>query len=293
MSSTPDRLNVIRDQLMIIDRDNGDAFVSIIDPATGKEVQHLAPKCTADPESIPDTLETDAAVVMDSDQSLYLMYGTFTACVQRWDVTGGKLAWQTGLKDASFTIADDIYPLVSDDSIFVNGRNAVYAVSKKDGKSRALINNADYEFVPLAIHTNTLIVRAKRTRGSTRYELWGVDIPSGKSLWQHPFTATEPLDEPDRMAGLIDRTDSGFTTHLTSAGLVIVTAKGEPHQLVLETLNPETGASTGEKTIGLNVSGSFYSVPDVAGWTNDTGYFVIEGQLYVVNLISGTTTYVW
>ena len=293
LSSTPDRLSVIRDQLLVIDRDNGDAFVSILDPATGKEVQHLTPQCTADPESLPDTLETDAAIVIDSDQSLYLMYGTFTACVQRWDVTSGKLTWQTGLKDASFIIADDIYPLVSDDSVFVSGRNALYAVSKKDGKPRELINNADYDFVPLAIHANTLIVRAKRTRGSTRYELWGVDIPSGKQLWQHPFAATEPLDEPDRMAGLIDNTDSGFTAHLTPTGLVIVAAKGEPHQLVLETLDPESGTSAGEKTIGLNVSGDFYSVPDVVGWTNDTGYFIIEGQLYVVNLTLGTATYVW
>lgn len=294
LSGSPDRLSVIGDRLMIMDRAEGDAYLSLIDPATGKEVQHLTPQCTAHSKDLSDSLDTYAPALIDrEDQALYLFYGTFTACVQRWDVAHGKLLWQAGLQDASFTIGDSIFPLMSSDSIFVNGRNRLYAVSKKDGKSRELINDPDYEFVPWALHDNTLIVRAKRTRGSTRYEWWGVDIPSGKRLWQHPLEEAEPLDEPDQMVGLIDQGDSGFTAHLTPAGLVTVLAQADPHQLILETLNPDTGTSVGQKKIDLNVNGSFYSVPSVLGWLKEMGYFIIESRLYVVDLAAGAATYIW
>ncbi len=95
------------------------------------------------------------------------------------------------------------------------------------------------------------------------------------------------------MVGLIDQGSSGFTAHLIPSGLSVITAHAEPHQLILNTLNPETGTSTASKPIELNISGSFYSVPQVIGWVNDTGYFVIETHLYVINVSSGTVIYSW
>ncbi len=57
-----------------------------------------------------------------------------------------------------------------------------------------------------------------------------------------------PIDPPNEMSGLIDKTDSGWTWKLIPAGLVVITFQGEPNQLTLETFNPADGTSLGKQT---------------------------------------------
>jgi outer membrane protein assembly factor BamB len=295
LSSTPYWLGQLNDRLLVVDRSASTSYLAIIDPASGVVLQQVSPECTADPNSLSDSFETDASITPDPiDGSIYLMYGTFSACVQRWEASSGKMTWQTALKDASFTLADNLHPLLVGDKLYLNGDHNLQVVDKRSGAANELISNPDYDFVPLAIQDNVLIVRAKRTRGTTRFELWAVDAASGQSLWQLPFpNDTEPLDEPDRMSGLIDSTSSGFTAHLTSRGLVVMVASADPHQLLLKTLNPQSGASTALKAIPVNATGDFYSVPDVIGWTDTSAWIVLDGNLYVVDLVNGTITYQW
>jgi hypothetical protein len=113
-------------------------------------------------------------------------------------------------------------------------------------------------------------------------------------VWQHPFPGSEPLDEPDRMGGLIDQGDSAWTAHLTSAGLVVVQAMAQPHQLTVETLDPRTGASGGPVAIPLTgVIGDFYTVPEVVGWPHDQLWLMVDGRMYVVNLAHGRLEFMW
>jgi len=96
------------------------------------------------------------------------------------------------------------------------------------------------------------------------------------------------------MAGLIDKNDLGWTWHMTSAGLVLLTFSGEPNRLTLETFNPADGTSLGKQTINLSrVSGDFYSIPSVFGSQGDSLYLNVDNNLYSVDLASGKISVIY
>jgi outer membrane protein assembly factor BamB len=295
LNSTPDRLHVINDQIVLFDQRDGGVVLSIINPTDGSERQTLKPICSGSSSSMTDDARLDSPVLVDSDQkSLYILFGFFNTCVQRWDATTGELIWNASFEDISFFSGHGPQPILIDDALYVASENQLVAVNRADGAWRTLIDDPDYEFVPLAVQDGVLIVRAKRTRGTTRFELWGVNSEAGERVWQHVFTDSEPLDEPDRMSGLIDEGDSGWTAHLTPQGLVVVQAMAQPHHLSIETLDPASGVSSGAMTIPLaGISGGFYSVPDVVGWKSSTLWMIVEGRLYVLDLATSTWALTW
>jgi len=295
LNSTPDHLVVVGDRIAILDNRDGSGVLSLIDPVNGSEVQTLRPQCT-DPESgFTDDPDLNAPILVPPDQkSLVILFGFFSSCVQRWDVATGSMLWNTSMGDISFSSGFGPSSMLTSESIYVASGQQLLDVDLADGKWRSLIADPDYEFVPLAETEGILITRAKRTRGTTRFELWGVDTETGRRVWQHPFAGSEPLDEPDRMAGLIDQGESAWTAHLTPAGLAVVQAMAQPHQLTVEMLNPRTGASGGAVAIPLSgINGDFYGVPEVLGWNRDQLWLILDGRMYVVNLNSSNLEFAW
>jgi hypothetical protein len=153
---------------------------------------------------------------------------------------------------------------------------------------KVLLTNPDYELLPLAMAGDKLIIRARKTRGTETFQLWGVDAASGSQTWQVDLTGSSPIDPPNQMAGLIDNTGSGWTWKLASAGLVVATFQAQPNQLILETFNPATGNSTGKQAIALkNVSGDFYDIPTVLGWQGNIAYVSIDLEIYSLDITTG------
>jgi outer membrane protein assembly factor BamB len=295
LNSTPDRLYAVDDQVAVLDNRDGSVVLLIIDPIDGSERQTLRPKCSDSSSGSTDDPDLNSSILVSPDQkSLVILFGFFNSCVQRWAVASGTMTWNAFLGDIRFSHGFGPSPILLGDSIYVASEHQIVEVKLADGKWRILISDPDYEFVPLMEGDGILITRAKRTRGTTRFELWGLDAATGKQVWQHPFPGSEPLDEPDRMGGLIDQGDSAWTAHLTSAGLVVVQAMAQPHQLTVETLDPRTGASGGPVAIPLTgVIGDFYTVPEVVGWPHDQLWLMVDGRMYVVNLAHGRLEFMW
>ena len=65
-----------------------------------------------------------------------------------------------------------------------------------DGTWRVVAHALDYRLIPLATADKLLIVRAIRSRGSERSELWGIDLSSGEPRWQYVLQAPRWLKEP-------------------------------------------------------------------------------------------------
>jgi outer membrane protein assembly factor BamB len=295
LNSTPDHFFLVKNEIAVFDNRDEKVALVVVDAMDGSEQRILRPECQDSSSGFTDEPDLNSPVLLAPDQeSVVILFGFFSTCAQRWSVTSGSLLWNASLGDSSFSPAFDPAPVLSGDSIFLAAGNQVIRIRFSDGEWGALIEDPDYEFVPLAARDGVLITRAKRTRGTTRFELWGVSLSDGKQVWQHPFPDSEPLDGPDSMSGLIDKGDSAWTAQLTSAGLVIVTASADPHQLTVETLDPSTGTSGAGGVIPLtSISGDFYSVPDVMGWYHDQLWLIIEGKVYVLDPAQANAQVVW
>jgi ribosomal protein L7/L12 len=281
-------LRLMGNSLVVLDYtdSNNDYGLLFLDPATGTQQNVLTPSCNSN--DFTANLDTESGILYDqAANTLYLVYDSY-GCVQRLDLASGKTVWEADSKDDFNFAADGLQSLMTDSTLYFSNGNDLLAVDKSSGNMKVLLTNPDYQLLPLAMAGNNLIVRARKTRGTESFELWGVDAASGSQTWQVDLTGSSPIDPPNQMAGLIDNTGSGWTWKLASTGLVVATFQAQPNQLILETFNPATGNSTGKQAIALkNVSGDFYDIPTVLGWQDNIAYVSIDLEIYSLDITTG------
>jgi outer membrane protein assembly factor BamB/ribosomal protein L7/L12 len=283
-------LRLMGNSLVVVDYPNSDYNYGLVflDPATGEQQNVLTPTCTHNDYSY-NALGTNSDLAYDpAGNVLYLVSDASYACLERIDLVSGQVVWQT-TRDESFSFASDGFQsLMTDSTLYFSNGNDILAVNKSTGEMKVLLTNPDYDLLPLAVADDKLIVRARRTRGTERFELWGVEAASGSQAWQMDLQGAAPIDPPDEMVGLVDDTDWGWTWKLFPGGLVVVKFQGKPNRLVLETFNPADGTSQGKQTLALNkVSGDFYSIPTVIGWQGSVAYLSLESNIYALDVATG------
>jgi outer membrane protein assembly factor BamB/ribosomal protein L7/L12 len=263
---------------------NNDYGLLFLDPATGTQQKALTPTCNYNDYSA--NLSTDAGLLYDpAENALYLVFDSSYGCVQRVDMASGKTVWEADSKDSFSFSPDGLQSVMTDSTLYFSNGNDLLAVDKASGSMKVLLTNPDYELLPLGMAGDKLIVRARKTRGSESFELWGVQVDSGSLAWQLNMQGASPIDPPNEMSGLIDDTSSGWTWKLASTGLVVIEFQAKPNQLVLETFNQASGASMGKKAVPLKrVSGDFYGIPKVLGWQGDVAYLTIELNIYSLDV---------
>jgi outer membrane protein assembly factor BamB len=283
-------LRLMGGSLVILDYigDSYDYSLIFLNPLDGSQQRVVNAVCQVD-QYLSDSLYIYSGLVYaKADNALYLVYESPYGCIQRIDFNTGQVTWQTVMQD-SFSFAPYGFNyLATGTALYFGADNQLLQVDKSTGVVQPLMTNADYEFIPLAVSGDTLLVRARRTRGTERFELWGVDITSGRQLWQKVLQGAEPIDPPNKMVGLVDDTDTGWTWRLLPTGLVLIKFQGAPNQVVLDTFSLADGSLLGEQTISLTqVSGDFYSVPSVIGWQDNVVYLSLESGIYALDVDTG------
>ena len=282
-------LRLMGNSLVVIDYidSNNNFGLMFLDPATGSQQNVITPTCTFN--DYDSDISPDSGLVYDpANNALFLVYASSYGCVQRLDLASGQTTWSASSKDSFSFSSDGFQSLMTDSKLYFSNGNDILAVNKSTGEMKVLLTNPDYDLLPLAVAGDKLIVRARRTRGTERFDLWGVEAASGNQVWQMDMQGASPIDPPDEMSGLIDDTDWGWTWKLTSAGLVIMKFQAKPSQLVLETFNPADGTSLAQQTIALKkVYGDFYSIPTVIGWQGSLVYLNVDTVIYALDVATG------
>lgn len=288
-------LRLVGDSLVVVDYISADSYdyaLIFLDPATGSEERLLTPGCVYD-EYNTIAIDPDSPLLYEeSSGDLYFISDDYYGCVQRLDLARGEPLWSTIPEDGFSFVPYNVAPLDSPATIFFGNDDQLLAVKKNSGEMQALFANEDYEFLPLALSGDLLLVRARRTRGSERFELWGVEAGSGSRLWQMDMGSAKPVDPPNELVGLVDADESGWTWNLLAGQLVLVEFQAEPAQLVIRQVDPATGSLSGETTVDLpGASGDFFSVPEVIGWEGSRLYFVLDAKIYCVDVAAGTVLF--
>jgi hypothetical protein len=285
-SASDDTLRLMGDTLVIHDYLQGtyDDALYLLDPVTGSQKNIITPACDAGDQTY--TLDSDTGIVYDAAQkAIVLVYED--GCVQSYDLASGQVQW-TRLSDKSFSFAFyGFNPLLVGDTLFFGDEGNLVSVDLTSRDVNTMVSTEGYSLVPLTLNGQDLLVRAQDTQGSTRYEIWNVDVSSGSVAWKMNLKEDAPIDPPDQMPGMIDKEDHGWTWHMTADGFKLITFSGEPDQLTLASIDLSTGVSKTESTVPLKkVLGDFYSVPTIIGWQNDVVFMEVDGNLYSLDIAS-------
>lgn len=290
------RLFWVNETLLVMDRTEKSPFATQVTQydLDGKEKGRFAMTCALQGQGSPIVGYTYEGYAVDTaTQSLYAWYGSPTSCLQKYDLATGKLAWQSQTKARS-TQHDDAAMLVAGGRVFAGGSNTI-VTADANGKVSEILTDPDYELRPLAAQGDTLLVRALRTRGTRRFELWAVDVASGKRLWQTIFDKEGgPMLGPDRASGLLskDREMEVWSAQLGPGGLNVVRVTSMPTlQATVETFNLKDGVSPGRKTVALKTGSLLVTIPKELGWQADTAWLLIDSVVYGINARTAAVEY--
>lgn len=290
------KLWTVGDQVLLLERQDKDPFATLatLIDADGREVRSFPLTCTPAGQTRPQVgYPYDSYAVDSSGKGLYAWYGSPNSCLQKYDLGTGKLAW-SGATRARATSHDSAAMIVVGDRVFAGGDRAI-VMGDVSGKVAEILTEEDYTIRPLDFRDGVLVVRAYRTRGTSRFELWGIDIASGRKLWQHVFDMKGgPLTPPQRASGLLSKDDDDelWTAALTPGGVAVIRITRKPEfSALVDVLNLKDGVSAGRKTIPLKNASLLLSTPTEMGWQGATEWMLIDNKPYAFNTATGTLAY--
>jgi LSD1 subclass zinc finger protein len=276
---SPRGLYVLGGRLAFMDRDASvHGILRTFDPATGKE-QSAQPICQA-PESGEEYADWTTHLMPSPDGSaFYLAFGYLPQCFQRWDARTLTLVWSSALPVDFSTSIDGVVPVLTADTLFLAYGPQVLAVSAAQGEARSVVQDESYEFAIEAAHGGDLILRAQRSRGSTRYELWVVDAATGQTRWTFDLGDNPPMDP----GSIIDDNTPEWLAQAADSGLRLLrfksAADNRSHAILNETLDWQTGQTGGQTETRLGLSTIIFSAPDWTVWKGDTLWMISENKL--------------
>jgi outer membrane protein assembly factor BamB len=279
------QLPVAGDRLVItlpsLDKDG--TIIAFLDPATGKPTLQIDPHCPQ-----PNTFSElerprgDTPLLFNADATtMYAMYGFFSQCAQAFDLSNGETRWERMIEENMLPASwFNNTVLVTDQALYVNQNNQIWALNTADGSIRTLVEDKEYNLRPLARRDNVLIVLAAPTWDSQRQELWGLDVADGERRWQHSLQAHDL-----RRGG----SSGDWDWQLTPKGLVVVQVLRDDARLIVETLDPRNGTSSARQETQL----TDLHMPSLYQpmWTDDTVYLKLDSHIYAIDLATGKQLY--
>jgi len=274
--------HVVGDQIVLLDDmtpDGYDPAVHYYDLDDGRLARQLVSECP-DEEDIP-RIAADEVFFSAHGDSVYIYYDCgWAPYVEAWNLARANLAWRASLPESVHSL-DTV--LVGQRALYLDSNDGLFAVALDDGDVQFLIDQVDpdYDVLLLAERGDMLLARAKRTRGSTRHELWGLDL-SGKRLWRHPLQA-DTLHGVESGIG-----DWGF--HFADDLLVVfqVLDDGDKDLLFVETLDATSGQVVRESSSKID-----YDTLDAVVWGQQSGFLTVAGKAYAVDLVRGVVEQEW
>jgi outer membrane protein assembly factor BamB len=298
LQDSPRGLYVLDGRPAFMDEDEeNDGVLRVFDPASG-ERHTVKPECVREDGSFSYTARWTTPLLMSPDGAdFYLAFNSAPLCIQRWSAETLTQAWEARLPAGSI-FSSDSPRVVTPQALYLTIYQELIRVDAATGQVTTLINDGDYQPVPLAVHDDALVVLTIRTRGSTRFELWTLETASGERRWKYDLGQDPPLlDIPHGNTSIIDENRPVWTWHPAADGLRVLrfkrTADDVSHAILLETLDWQTGASGGRQEILLGISTIILSAPDLFGWQGDTLWMSIERQLLGFDTASGEIVYRW
>jgi outer membrane protein assembly factor BamB len=303
LEATPDRLFIAGGLVVAVDAVENNGIFKVFDPGTGELLHTLEPSAPNEPfPNDPQTMQLYSPIVADeAGGALYTVLGIFPPTTfQKWDAAAGQLLWQTEAPRGDVeTPASSLEPVLLSDGLYTADRRQLVAVSAAEGEFRRLPGDPDYELTPMLAQDGVLVARARRTRGTERFEVWGLDAHTGERLWQYvPEAAQFADDERNDFRMFVSQSSGsgdgeGVWTWRAGGGLILVQGYGDQGRIVVERLNIADGVSGGQTPLNITLGNSLIITGELVQLTNRQAWLIIDGQLQVFDIATGEREYAW
>lgn len=222
--------------------------VDLVDAATGRVNRTLHIECREPGSYSLDTPGLGANFLFSEDgQEMYVVYGRFNRCIERWNVSEGRVAWQNRSREG---LSSTTRFLLSDQALLAFDRSRVCSIARSSGASHVLLADNDHKFKPLAGRNGVVAMFATPSWDSHHPALWGVDAETGKRLW------SVALPEMDSFGIRDNPRENGVA--MTKHGIAVVQVVGEK-QIGVDLLDLKTGVSPGRSIVSMQSTPGWFA----------------------------------
>ena len=290
LTEIPDRLFLFNSGPGVIDNVDEVPTLIVFDKEGGQRLQNIQPVCpnrtfTSDPQEM--SLYSEAWAGADRN-TFFTAYGFWEpGCVDQWNVETGERVWQA---EVSEELTRSAVLSVTDDKMMylaIERAGLLWAVDLDNGEARQLAAEENYYLRPLFSQDGVLVVEAQRTRGSTRFEIWGLDRESGERKWQVIPTAEASLDL--QSSSIMDA-DGGFTVQNIDGGMALVQVFDDPERLTFDLIDLQTGVTQSQASYGMPEE-TILTFEKI-GWDGNT-IWIYSDEIYAFNGESGLREIKW
>ena len=265
---------LVKDQVVAFEENPDNNYsLLLLDLTTGRETGRIT----------TNNLYSYTPIYYDpTGQNIYLVFGS---SIEKWSLQGSKpeRVWQeTPADHYASNYSKDI---LTSDSLYLNFDNVTSAINTQDGKVRFTLSLKDYVITPLAAQGDRLLVLAQRTRGTNRYELWGVDAALGNKVWSLNFDKSQPVSE--FMGTVDDPRISPWVWKVRGNNLIVAQFKTGPDRIDMQTYQIEDGKQVSASSGAITGSDGDYFLGDVIGWQGGAFWMVLHSQLFAIDTEKG------
>jgi outer membrane protein assembly factor BamB len=270
-SAAYDGFSMVNDQVVLLDytdADTSDRVLRAFDPASGLLLQETAPTC---PDNESSVWFDEVLIEHTGGGRAIFVYDCWSdPFIQSWRLVDGQEMWRSPLPEEAGSSPDSF--VIGQDRLYLNTSDGLFSTSLSTGQTEHLADlDPDYDLTLLTEREGVLIGKARRTRGSTRYELWGLS-PSGKRIWQYEIQA-------DTLFG-VDSGSADWAYRIVPDGLVVIQVLDNPEDHVaVAMLNPQNGDVIQESELVTDVSSL-----DGLAWDGAYAYVTVWGDVYTIDL---------
>jgi outer membrane protein assembly factor BamB len=275
----------------VLDRVDGDVSFNVFSLADGTLLEQFVPACPNEP--FPDSPQKigiyDMMLGRPDGDGAYFFAGIFDpGCIQYWRPGGDGPIWEATF---SADIGRNIEPenvILTDDTLYIGVTGGAYAVDLASGAFTALHEDGDYDFTPIGARDGVLVLQAERTRGTSRWEIWGLDAALGNVKWTFLPEAPDFFDYVSHPLF----SEGAWTAGLTPGGLTVVQMYDELPRAIFQTIPLQSGTASAPVTFHFsNTIGGHWV--GILGWRGNEFWVVESTNLFVIDVTNGQAAGRW
>jgi outer membrane protein assembly factor BamB len=292
------RLNETTRQLLnldgkvgVLDKEEDMVGINVYESQAGTRVGRIEPQCPNEifPNS-PQTLGVyDPVLLSDDAKNLYVPISDYDpGCLQNLDTATLAGDWEASIpRDILDNLGWDPY-LITDEMLYLTDGHNLHAISLLDGSYQTVHSDEDHNMIPLSEENGILLVLAERTRGTSKYSLWGFKPAAQSKLWEFTPSAEEIIDDIHLVVH-----DGGIWGAYMAAGTpILIEAFQDPGEITFSRLDSEDGSIIDQNPVGINQNDYSYLL-QVIDWQGERVALAVDSRILWIDAPTGTLLAGW